>query len=181
MSETDLSHLAGKWFQSGVETLAERERAILAAVLKRERVSRPPARPVVRTVGERLADRVAEFGGSWTFIAIFSGFLVAWAIINTLMLRGDAFDPYPYVFLNLILSMIAAVQAPIIMMSQNRQAKKDRETAEHDYEVNLKAEIEILGLHEKLDDMRSAQITRLLTYQQEQLDILKALLVRERG
>ncbi len=178
MSETDLSNLAGKWFQSGVEALAERERAILDAVLKRERVSRPPAQPDVRTLGERMADRVAEFGGSWTFIAMFSAFLVAWAILNTLMLRSEAFDPYPYVFLNLILSMIAAVQAPIIMMSQNRQAKKDRETAEHDYEVNLKAEIEILGLHEKLDDLRSAQIARLLTSQQQQLDILTALLKR---
>ena len=127
-----------------------------------------------------MADRVAEFGGSWTFIMLFAAFLVAWALINTIVLATRAFDPYPFIFLNLLLSMIAAVQAPIIMMSQNRQGKKDRENAEHDYEVNLKAELEIMSLHEKLDEMRAEQITRLLTYQQDQMAILTSLLERGR-
>lgn len=178
MTETDLSHLSAKWFKSGVDALEDREKAILKAVAKRQNISRPPPPPETRSLGERMADKVAEFGGSWAFIALFCGFLFAWSILNSLILRTGAFDPYPYIFLNLILSMLAAVQAPIIMMSQNRLAKKDRETAEHDYEVNLKAEIEIMGLHEKLDDMRAAQMTRLIAYQQEQLEILTALLRR---
>lgn len=178
MPESDVSHLARKWLQSGAESLHERERAILDAVVRRQSVSRPPPHADMRTLGERMADRVAEFGGSWTFIAVFAGFLVAWVVFNTLLLRDRAFDAYPYIFLNLILSMIAAIQAPIIMMSQNRQAKKDRASAEHDYEVNLKAEIEIMGLHEKLDEMRAAQLTRLIAYQQEQLEILTRLLKR---
>ena len=128
-----------------------------------------------------MSDKVAEFGGSWTFIMLFGAFLVAWALINTFVLVTRAFDPYPYIFLNLLLSMIAAIQAPIIMMSQNRQAQKDRENAGHDYEVNLKAELEIMGLHEKLDQLRSEQITRLLSYQQEQMAILTNLLERGRG
>lgn len=105
------------------------------------------------TFGERLADRVARFGGSWTFILIFAGFLLAWAAANSLLLRPP-FDPYPYIFLNLMLSMLAAIQAPIIMMSQNRQAAKDRAQADSDYAVNLKAELEVMGLHEKIDALR---------------------------
>src|SRR5205814_626518 len=108
------------------------------------------------TLGQRLADRVASFGGSWTFIMIFAAVLVAWAAVNTLLLAPHhrAFDPYPYILLNLFLSMLAAVQAPMILMSQNRQSAKDRLDAAHDYEVNLKAELEILSLHEKMDDLR---------------------------
>ena len=178
MSSNDIAALASKWFKTGVDGLAERERAILDAVHHRRHVARPPAphRPDDRTPGERLADKVAEFGGSWTFIICFGVFLVLWVLINTWALRAGAFDPYPYIFLNLILSMIAAIQAPVIMMSQNRQGKKDRQTAEDDYEVNLKAEIEIMGLHEKLDEMRAEQMTRLLTYQQEQIEMLTKLL-----
>ncbi len=125
-----------------------------------------------------MADKVAEFGGSWTFIILFGVFLVAWALLN-IALALRAFDPYPFIFLNLILSMLAAIQAPIIMMSQNRQAKVDRENAEHDYAVNLKAELEILDLHEKLDEMRNQKITRLLAYQTEQMEILTKLLERK--
>jgi uncharacterized membrane protein len=158
MTEADLTHLASKWFHSGTEALHESERAILDAVAKRQRVARPPKRRDARTLGERMADRVAEFGGSWTFIGLFTFFLLSWAAINTLVLRDRAFDAYPYIFLNLILSMVAAIQAPIIMMSQNRQSSKDREVAAHDYEVNLKAELEIMSLHEKLDDLRMRQL-----------------------
>ena len=103
-----------------------------------------------------VADRVATFGGSWTFIIIFAAVLIAWVVINSIILarRNEAFDPYPYILLNLFLSMLAALQAPVIMMSQNRQAAKDRLDAAHDYEVNLKAELEVIGMQEKLDNFR---------------------------
>lgn len=103
------------------------------------------------TVGQRLADGIARIGGSWPFIMAFMLLLVLWALANTVLLARDAFDPYPFIFLNLVLSMIAAVQAPIIMMSQNRQAQRDRFFAAKDYEVNLKAEIEVMALHHKID------------------------------
>ena len=106
----------------------------------------------VATIGERLADRVAEIGGSWGFVLAFAALLIVWALLNLYALPTAArFDPYPFIFLNLLLSMLAAIQAPIIMMSQNRQSAKDRLTTEHDFEINLKAELEILSLHEKLD------------------------------
>jgi uncharacterized membrane protein len=115
------------------------------------------------TFGQRLADRVAAVGGSWTFIMGFSGFLIAYALLNTEVLREHAFDPFPYIFLNLMLSMLAAVQAPIIMMSQNRQAAKDRLEARLDYEINQKAEAqigvlmaEITAMRETLERMSSA-------------------------
>src|SRR5262245_53731716 len=113
-----------------------------------------------RTFGERLADRVAAFGGSWTFIIAFLSVLIAWIILNSFVLREarHAFDPYPYILLNLILSMLAAFQAPIIMMSQNRQAAKDRQQAKSDYAVNRKAEDEIAQLHAKLDHLRNEQL-----------------------
>lgn len=130
------------------------------------------------TFGERLADRVAAVGGSWGFIILFAAGLILWMGAN-LVLRREAFDPYPFIFLNLLLSMLAAVQAPIIMMSQNRQAAKDRLDAAHDYEVNLKAEIEIMALHDKLDQMRAQEIETMLRRQQDQIDLL-ARLLRER-
>ncbi|WP_448663393.1 DUF1003 domain-containing protein [Sphingomonas sp. CJ20] len=112
------------------------------------------------TFGERLADRVATIGGSWSFIIGFGVFLAAWAVLNTVILAAHAFDPFPFIFLNLMLSMLAALQAPIIMMSQNRQAAKDRFEARLDYETNLRAEAQIEGLHEKIDAL-TAQIERL--------------------
>lgn len=126
------------------------------------------------TLGGRMADRVAEFGGSWTFIGLFMAFLLTWAAIN-MMLGQRAFDPYPFIFLNLMLSMLAAIQAPIIMMSQNRQASKDRLAAANDYDVNLKSEVAVMGLHDKLDSLRNDHIARLLSQQQEQIDMLRRL------
>ena len=108
------------------------------------------------TFGQRIADRVATFGGSWTFIIFFGAVLVTWVIINTLILVSRAFDPYPYILLNLFLSMLAALQAPVIMMSQNRQAHKDRLKADLDYEVNLKAELEVAQLHHKVERIHEA-------------------------
>lgn len=130
------------------------------------------------TLGDRLADRVAGLGGSWAFIIGFLVFLACWAAFNIIVGKAHALDPYPFVFLNLILSMLAALQAPIIMMSQNRQSDKDRLMATHDYEVNLKAEIEIMALHEKVDAVRHQQLTELLAKQQEQIELLARLVAR---
>ena len=114
------------------------------------------------TFGQRVADQVAAIGGSWTFILSFLGFVTLWMLLNTWLIILRPFDPYPFIFLNLILSLLAAVQAPVIMMSQNRQAAKDRLAAAHDYEVNLKAEIEIAALHEKLDEIRKNELATLI-------------------
>jgi uncharacterized membrane protein len=129
-----------------------------------------------RTFWERLADKVAEIGGSWAFIGGFGVFLLVWAGLNVLILGrylGKPFDPYPFIFLNLLLSMLAAIQAPVIMMSQNRAAAKDRLQAEHDYMVNLRAELEIMRLHDKLDELRDSEIERLIQAQTEALQLLK--------
>ena len=134
------------------------------------------------TFGQRLADKVASFGGSWTFIIIFMSVLFSWIILNTLILSrlNATFDPYPYILLNLVLSMLASIQAPIIMMSQNRQNAKDRLDAAHDYEVNVKAEIEVARLHEKLDELREKQWGDLVAMQQEQIRMLTNLLEEKR-
>ena len=127
------------------------------------------------TLGERLADGVAAFGGSWTFILVFAAVLASWIAINTLRVSGAHFDPYPYILLNLVLSCLAALQAPVIMMSQNRQEAKDRLRAEHDYKVNLKAELEIRHLHEKVDHLLLHQWDRLMEIQQSQMDLLEEI------
>ena len=120
------------------------------------------------TPGQRLADSIARIGGSWGFIIAFLGLLVLWVTANTVLLLSHAFDPYPFIFLNLILSMLAAIQAPIIMMSQNRQSERDRFMAAKDYEINLKAEIEVLGLHHKID----LQVLKELSELREQVNLL---------
>ncbi|MBR7620717.1 DUF1003 domain-containing protein [Phenylobacterium sp. 20VBR1] len=126
-----------------------------------------------RTFWQRLADTIAAVGGSWTFIFSFLAVLVAWVTWNALAHRL-AFDPYPFIFLNLVMSMIAALQAPVIMMSQNRAAARDRANAEHDYVVNLRAELEIMHLHDKLDALRNEELVKLVTAQNETLTLLKA-------
>ena len=159
--------------------LSDGERRVIEAVLKRATISRDPGEVVdTRSFGERLADRIAQFGGSWPFILIFLGALACWVVLNTVILarRGEAFDPYPYILLNLFLSMLASLQAPVIMMSQNRQAAKDRQDAANDYEVNLKAEIEIRHLHEKLDELREKRWEELVQMQREQIEMLKAMI-----
>ena len=127
------------------------------------------------TFGQRLADHVASFGGSWRFIIIFASVLVVWILINTLLIGDKPFDPFPFILLNLVLSCLAAIQAPIIMMSQNRVEAKDRLTAENDYRVNLKAELEIRHLHSKIDLLLTHQWQRLLEIQQVQTDLLEEL------
>jgi uncharacterized membrane protein len=127
------------------------------------------------TFGERVADRVAQFGGSWTFIILFGGILIGWMTMNTWVLAHRPFDPYPFILLNLVLSALAALQAPVIMMSQNRAAEKDRLQAKQDYEINLMAEIEIRDLHDKLDGLRYKQWHELWHLQQRQLELLEHL------
>lgn len=133
-----------------------------------------------RTLGERLADQIASFGGSWTFIILFFCFLGAWMFVNIFALVGENFDPYPFILLNLMLSCLAAIQAPIIMMSQNRQEAKDRLRSEHDYQINLKAELEIRLVHEKLDHLITKQWERLSEVQQIQTELLHDLTTRKR-
>lgn len=122
------------------------------------------------TFGEKLADFIAIFGGSWLFISIFFVFILVWISINVVALSSKGFDPYPFILLNLILSCLAAIQAPIIMMSQNRKDQKDRRRSENDYKINLKAELEIQLLHEKLDHLMIHQNKKLLDIQQIQVD-----------
>ncbi len=125
--------------------------------------------------GQRLADRIAAFGGSWTFLICFGAFLALWIGVNSIVLVWRPPDPYPFILLNLILSCLAAIQAPIIMMSQNRQEAKDRLRAQHDYQVNLKAELEIRHLHDKIDHLLSHQWDRLAQIQEIQLDLLSEI------
>ena len=127
------------------------------------------------TRGEKLADRVAAFGGSWTFIIIFGVILFIWMAVNTTLVLSKPFDPFPYIFLNLVLSCLAAIQAPVIMMSQNRQEAKDRMRNENDYKVNLKAELEIQSLNEKIDKLLSDQWKHLLEIQEMQMEMIEEL------
>ena len=151
---------------------------------ERKPISRRPWKKLEEeaSFGQRAADRVAQFGGSWAFIMLLGGVMVVWVVINSILLRErGAFDPYPYILLNLFLSMLASIQAPVILMSQNRQAEKDRLNAEHDYEVNLKAEMEILSLHEKMDLLRERQWEELIAIQKEQIRMISSLIEQRRG
>jgi uncharacterized membrane protein len=127
------------------------------------------------TFGERLSDHIASFGGSWRFIILFGAVLFGWIILNAILLLNRGFDPYPFILLNLILSCLAAIQAPIIMMSQNRAEARDRLRAENDYKVNLKAELEIRHLHEKIDHLLRRQYNRLFEIQQIQIELLEEI------
>jgi len=161
-------------------SLDERTQKVARHVAERRHIARNlhDELELAPTRGGRAADAVARFGGSWTFITLFATVMVAWVVLNSwVLVRHDrSFDPYPYILLNLFLSMLAAIQAPIILMSQNRQSQKDRANAEHDYEVNLKAELEIMLLHDKLDRLRQGQWSELQAVQAQQLDLLRALL-----
>ena len=172
--------ISEKLFCRKHEQLCEQEKHVAHHLAERTHISRNVAQDFSEqlTFGQRLADKVAAFGGSWTFISIFAVVLVTWVFLNSFVLitYRESFDPYPYILLNLFLSMLAAIQAPIILMSQNRQAYKDRLSAEHDYEVNLKAELEIMALHEKIDLLREKQWSELISIQQEQLRLLTQLI-----
>ncbi|PBB23007.1 cyclic nucleotide-binding protein [Mesorhizobium sp. WSM4312] len=155
-----IDDLANRWLKRRPDGLSQLESRVLQSTLERTTISRDTNKAVAfhQTFGDRLADTIARIGGSWSFILGFIAFLVVWTVGNVWLLTRDAFDPYPFIFLNLVLSMVAALQAPVIMMAQNRQTERDRIDAAHDYEVNLKAEIEIMALHEKLDELRHSQI-----------------------
>lgn len=178
------AELAEKFLGVPYETLDERAKNVARLVAERRHVARDAAKELdaAMTRGQRAADAVAAFGGSWIFITCFIVIMIVWVGLNSAILAkySETFDPYPYILLNLFLSMLAAIQAPIILMAQNRQSYKDRMSAEHDYEINLKAELEIMLLHEKVDILRDKQWTELLNIQKEQMEALKNLLVSSR-
>lgn len=157
--------------------LTEVEKQVIQSVSKNTMISTELEEDEQKiTFGQKLADKVAEFGGSWGFIIFFMSFLVVWILLNVFWLSNHGFDPYPFILLNLILSCIAAIQAPVIMMSQNRQEEKDRERAKKDYKINLKSELEIRELHEKIDHLIIHYQQDLLEIQKTQIDLLENIL-----
>jgi uncharacterized membrane protein len=156
----------------------EKLHAIVTQTIKDEKLIvsnllNPPKETL--TKGQSLSDKIARFGGSWMFIITFFIILAVWIAFNSLVPARDSFDPYPFILMNLVLSCIAALQAPVIMMSQNRQEEKDRQRAQNDYLINLKAELEIRSLHQKMDLVIEDQLKTLYEIQLKQLDILKVL------
>jgi uncharacterized membrane protein len=178
-TRADRRSTAQRLLHKELEQLPDDERQVVERFIERGSVARNIQREVLqsRSLGERVADRVAKIGGSWSFILTFLFGLVVWMVVNTFFLL-NAFDPYPYILLNLVLSCLAAIQAPIIMMSQNRQADVDRLQAQHDYEVNIKSELEIMQVHEKLDHLREQDWAMLVALQNQQIELLNCLLER---
>jgi uncharacterized membrane protein len=177
----DLNQFRAKYVQDVLETekgeLSTLEEQVMKSLKEHEVLSKNINIEFDRrlTLGERLADKIAEFGGSWRFILSFSGVFLLWIAINSFALIWRPFDPFPFILLNLVLSCLAAIQAPIIMMSQNRQEAKDRLRSEHDYSINLKAELEIRHLHEKVDHLLMNQWQRLLEIQEIQMELMEEL------
>jgi len=182
----DLGHFRREYLRKVLEDelgeLTTLDNEVIESMHQRELLSGNIAAEFDRqsTFGERLADRIADFGGSWTFIICFGVVLIGWIALNAVVLSSKAFDPYPFILLNLILSSLAALQAPVIMMSQNRAEARDRLRAENDYKVNLKAELEIRHLHEKMDHLLRRQWQRLFEIQQIQIELLEGLDERKR-
>jgi uncharacterized membrane protein len=174
----DLNHYRAQYVQDVLETergeLSVLEKKVMESLKEEELLSKNINIEFEQklTFGERMADHLAEYAGSWRFIMIFATVLVIWIALNSFVLITRPFDPYPFILLNLVLSCLAAIQAPIIMMSQNRQEAKDRLRAEHDYIVNLKAELEIRHLHEKIDHLLMSQWQRLLEIQEVQTELM---------
>ena len=156
------------------------EREVLHGLREHEILARNPEVEfeAERSLGQRLADRIAAFGGSWAFILMFAAILFSWMFLNSYVLLRRPFDPYPYILLNLALSALAALQAPVIMMSQNRQEARDRTRAMHDYQINLKAELEIRQLHQKIDHLLSHQWERLVEIQEIQMELIREVRAR---
>lgn len=177
----DLNGFRGDYVREALQKekgeLTSLEKSVLEGFREHELMSKDVNREFEKglTIGERLADKVAEFGGSWSFITVFGAFIFTWIILNSVALLAHPFDPYPYILLNLFLSTLAALQAPIIMMSQNRLAARDRLRAEQDYIVNLKAELEIRHLNEKMDHLLTHQWQRLMEIQEIQTEALHEL------
>ena len=183
--EDRVGELAERWLRKRPSDLTDSEYQVLRHIAERKQITRHIGEVMreQQTPGQRVADRVASFGGSWPFIFIFGAVLFAWILLNSLILvtGHHPFDPYPYILLNLVLSMLAAIQAPVIMMSQNRQAVKDRLEANHDYEINLKAEVEIMNVDEKLDDLRDRRWAELIAMQEDQIKMLRDLINQRAG
>jgi uncharacterized membrane protein len=173
----DRRETARQFLNKELEHLPPEERVVVERFISKQKVARNVAKEFhqARSLGERLADRVAAVGGSWNFIIGFAVVMVVWMGLNSFLL-AKAFDPYPYILLNLCLSCLAAIQAPIIMMSQNRQAAVDRMNADNDYQVNVKSELEILQVHEKLDVLRIQDLAALVELQHRQIEMLQRLL-----
>lgn len=182
MSELNLyrqKYISG-FLQQELGNLSETEKRVVESLRNKTVLSdNPDDEEEKSTFGQRIADKVASFGGSWTFIIIFVTILVAWIAGNVILLANKGFDPYPFILLNLILSCVAALQAPVIMMSQNRQGEKDREKAQNDYMVNLKSEMEIRMLHEKLDHVILHQEQSLIEIQKVQINMMNDIIARQ--
>ncbi|RBP45163.1 putative membrane protein [Roseimicrobium gellanilyticum] len=174
LNDARLDHVRAL-LESQLGELTHLDESVLKSLHQHELLSQHPAdtETARATFGQRMADGIATFGGSWAFILTFGGFLLLWISVNVFVLAARPFDPYPFILLNLILSCIAAFQAPVIMMSQNRQEARDRLRAENDYKVNLKAELEIRHLHEKMDFLLHQHSAKLLEIQQIQLDLMR--------
>ncbi len=175
----DLNKFRGTFVQKILEeengTLSAYDKEVLDSIIEKDILSKNINDEAVKnlTFGEKLSDKLAQFGGSWPFIIIFGSFLLVWMLINLFLLTVHPFDPYPFILLNLVLSCLAAIQAPVIMMSQNRQENKDRLRARNDYQVNLKAEIEIRQLNDKVDHLMLQLGQKLLEIQQIQIDLME--------
>ncbi|HEY6977995.1 MAG TPA: DUF1003 domain-containing protein [Chitinophagaceae bacterium] len=184
LSTEELNHYRNLYIQNTLAkelgTLTDLEKQVVATMQNNRLITDKlhAGKKEKLTRGQKLADTVANFGGSWKFITIFCSFLICWMIINVMILSTKAFDPYPFILLNLILSCIAALQAPVIMMSQNRQEEKDRERAKNDYMINLKSEMEIRLLHEKIDHLIVNQQEKLMEIQQIQVDMMNDIIDR---
>jgi uncharacterized membrane protein len=181
LSITELNEFRKKYVQNmlskEVGAITELEQTVLDNINQNHLISDEASEiknPITR--GQLWADRIASFGGSWKFIGIFAVFLFGWMILNVSFLHDKGYDPYPFILLNLILSCLAAIQAPVIMMSQNRQEEKDRDRAKNDYMVNLKSEIEIRMLHEKMDHLILTQQENLMEIQQIQVDMMNEMM-----
>jgi uncharacterized membrane protein len=183
---TDLNHFRGEYVEDVLEEetgqISALHEEVLESLKEHEILSRNINLEFEQelTFWERMSDKVASFGGSWRFILGFGVVIVIWVAVNTIALLRQPFDPYPYILLNLVLSCLAAIQAPVIMMSQNRQDAKDRMRSEHDYQLNLKAELEIRHLNEKMDLLLTTQWRRLLEVQRIQMEVLEELVCETR-
>lgn len=187
LSLSELNEYRNKYIQSSLKqetgVLSDLETKVITALQRHEIVSHDIAEDRLDkqlTFGDSLSDKVAAFVGSWRFIIIFTVFLCCWMALNV-VIAARAFDPYPFILLNLILSCVAAMQAPLIMMSQNRQEKKDRERAKSDYIINLKSELEIRLLHEKIDHLINSQQSKMMEIQEVQIDIMNDILYKLDG
>jgi uncharacterized membrane protein len=183
LSASELGHFREKYIASylskQIGELSEVEKQVMQSIANQTSLTTKMAGKTEKlSFGQKIADKVASFGGSWTFIISFSAFIFVWITLNIYLLSNKGFDPYPFILLNLILSCIAALQAPVIMMSQNRQEEKDRERAQNDYMVNLKSELEIRMLHEKIDHIVMQHQQELLDIQKVQIDLMNDILSR---